>query len=445
MSTGSMSEGTPSEVSSNYSDWTILKSSEPEYEPPVKNSKIVNITNWGCLVGKLLYCQVMNFWAITHQLTVKRRWEKAQQGGLWVRMKGRARAVVDQALTLSKGVAKEEDVLHSEWRSEGLLTYLFGGEYSDTLMLLAKAGRKLFLAQPMVVEAAAPCKIFGDLHGQLRDLLMHWSVFGAPSEHGNLSFVFNGDFVDRGAHQIETIGVLLAMKVLMPERVWLVRGNHEDQAMNEKYGFMDQCVERLPAGFGQKVFELMQEAFDVLPMACIVSRRILVVHGGIGNGRWDVNDLRAVRRPVRLDHGWLFNILWSDPIDDEDPMNNGLSGVHPSPRTGTAVQFGWNVTKMFCAKNNLSLVVRSHQVKNQGFGFEVMHENHIFRVFSARDYEGHSNDGAVLSVRLCQRNGVTSILSIRAQVLSSVTKLRSEPETIVHKLSDRKRRSSVQK
>ena len=45
-----------------------------------------------------------------------------------------------------------------------------------------------------------------------------------------MSYVFNGDFVDRGAHSLEVIGLLLALKVSMPNRIWLVRGNHEDRS-----------------------------------------------------------------------------------------------------------------------------------------------------------------------------------------------------------------------
>lgn len=47
-------------------------------------------------------------------------------------------------------------------------------------------------------------KTQGDLHGQLRDLLMFFHAFGLPAKTGT-SFVFNGDFVDRGAHQLEAL------------------------------------------------------------------------------------------------------------------------------------------------------------------------------------------------------------------------------------------------
>ena len=74
-------------------------------------------------------------------------------------------------------------------------------------------------------------KIFGDVHGQLRDVLLLFGAFGVPTHKGGdvelCSYVFNGDFVDRGAHQCELVAMLFALKVLYPQRVYLIRGNHE--------------------------------------------------------------------------------------------------------------------------------------------------------------------------------------------------------------------------
>lgn len=97
-------------------------------------------------------------------------------------------------------------------------------------------------------------------------------------------------------------------------------------------------------------------------------------------------------------------------------------GVHESPRNTTAVLFGWDVTKTFCARNGLAMVVRSHQSKKYGLGFDLMHDEKLIRVFSARDYEGHCNDGAVLLVRELEANADPPAMSIRAQVLGSYAK-----------------------
>merc|ERR1719183_1223197 len=114
-----------------------------------------------------------------------------------------------------------------------------------------------------------------------------------------VSFVFNGDFVDRGTHSLEVIGLLFALKIISPDTVWLVRGNHEDRSMNERYGFENECYSVLGSVMGPKTYELIHRAFDELPLACLISEKVLVVHGGIGNGMFTLNDIRAVERPLK--------------------------------------------------------------------------------------------------------------------------------------------------
>jgi len=269
-----------------------------------------------------------------------------------------------------------------------------------------------------------------------------FQAFGAPDEPDAPNFVFNGDFVDRGSHQLEVIGLLLAFKIVFPEKVYLIRGNHEDRHMNKKYGFADECNKRLGKEGSQLVFDAIHKTFDMLPLAALISERVLVLHGGIGDGAWTLADVRNIKRPLKgeqLAGNWIFQILWSDPIEDDELgaiPKKGVSdvfGVHLSPRGSAAQRFGWNVTKLFCARNGLSLIVRSHQSKRDSPGFDIMHENQLIRVFSARDYEGHGNDGAVLLIHpddeftACSpKKGIptTGLLNIRPQVLSSTAKSR---------------------
>ena len=80
----------------------------------------------------------------------------------------------------------------------------------------------MFSSEPsrsVVLNLTAPVKIFGDLHGQFGDLMRLFSEYGSPSTAGDIAYIdylFLGDYVDRGAFSLETIALLLALKVRLP-------------------------------------------------------------------------------------------------------------------------------------------------------------------------------------------------------------------------------------
>lgn len=399
-----------------------------------------NVTNWGTLIAKLLRRRVHGIGVVAMRTIHKRRNSRvatissstAHAQYVLPGVRVRAQLVVDQARTLAKMVAQEAaDRYDSTWEDSSTIPFLFGEDYIDTLMLLANTARKVVAAQPVVCEATAPCRVFGDIHGQLRDLLILFRAFGSPGDEAP-SFVFNGDFVDRGSHSLEVIGLLFAFKIILPEKVWLVRGNHEDRSMNERYGFESECYHVLGEDFGPKTYELIHRAFDELPLACLISEKVLVVHGGIGAGNWLLNDLRAVQRPLRerqlASDPMVWNVLWSDPIEDDHGNDQStVFGVHASPRSSAGLyKFGWNVTKTFCAANGLGMIIRSHQSKEGSLGFSVMHDKMLVRVFSARDYEEHGNDGAVVLLNLEDPNKPRGGLVVRPQVMRSYAKQNDE-------------------
>lgn len=229
---------------------------------------------------------------------------------------------------------------------------------------------------------------------------------------------------------MEVITLLFALKVVYPSRFVLVRGNHEDMEMNRfmgPTGFADTCVQRLGPQLGNSVFFTVAGVFDWVPMACLLEGHVLILHGGIGDGDWDLDHLRYVQRPLTHNHlaqdPVLWNILWSDPIPDEAEEN---FGVHASPRDNHANilhTFGKDVTREFCIRNDLDMVIRSHQALKGGCGYESMHTGRCVRVFSARDYEGCDNDASVLLVTREQSSGQ---LVIRPQVLRSLAKVKLE-------------------
>jgi diadenosine tetraphosphatase ApaH/serine/threonine PP2A family protein phosphatase len=166
-------------------------------------------------------------------------------------------------------------------------------------------------------------------------------------------------------------------------------------------GFYAACNALLPTAFEQ-----CQVVFSWLPLAALLEQEgtlpVLVLHGGIGDGSWDVRDIEAhAPRPWADPNdpasaavpGWMFNMLWSDP-SDTDAVSQ--MGVHPSSRgAGRIVRFGEDVTRTFCARNGLGLIVRSHEMAQEGY--KVQHSGRLVTVFSARNYTGAlANDSAIL-------------------------------------------------
>uniref|UniRef100_A0A7S3B373 EF-hand domain-containing protein n=1 Tax=Haptolina ericina TaxID=156174 RepID=A0A7S3B373_9EUKA len=183
---------------------------------------------------------------------------------------------------------------------------------------------------------------------------------------------------------MEVFLVLLAFKLVYPHHVHLSRGNHESRYLNQMYGFDAEVVRK----YSFQMIHLISDTFQSLPLAHVVGGRVLVLHGGLFS-REDVllEDIRRIdRRCEPPDQGIMCELLWSDP----QPQN----GRSPNPR-GVALCFGPDVTERFLSRNGLDLLVRSHQVKSQGYEVEV--GGKCITVFSASNYGGSCyNAGAIL-------------------------------------------------
>ncbi|KAJ3674541.1 hypothetical protein LUZ60_005157 [Juncus effusus] len=118
---------------------------------------------------------------------------------------------------------------------------------------LCDSAERIFSTQPSLLKLKAPIKIFGDIHGQFEDLMRFFDEYGAPSTAGDIKYIdylFLGDYIDRGQHSLETISLLLALKVEYPNNVHLIRGSHETADINALFGFRKECIERMGREMG---------------------------------------------------------------------------------------------------------------------------------------------------------------------------------------------------
>lgn len=243
--------------------------------------------------------------------------------------------------------------------------------------------RELLLNQPMLLELGAPIKICGDVHGQFHDLLRLFEYGGFPPE---ANYLFLGDYVDRGKQSLEVVSLLFAYKIKYPENFFILRGNHECSSINRIYGFYDECRRR----YSVKLWKSYCNAFDCLPCTAIIDDKIICMHGGLSPELTTMNQIANISRPCDVpDAGLLCDILWSDP-------DSAVEGWAQNDR-GVSFTFGKDVVESFLRRHDLDLIVRAHQVVEDGYEFFAKRE--LVTVFSAPNYCGEfDNAGAMMTV-----------------------------------------------
>ncbi|XP_047325360.1 serine/threonine-protein phosphatase BSL1-like [Impatiens glandulifera] len=262
---------------------------------------------------------------------------------------------------------------------------------------LCYAAEQIFMKEPTVLQLKAPIKVFGDLHGQFGDLMRLFDEYGFPSTAGDLTYIdylFLGDYVDRGQHSLETITLLLALKIEYPENVHLIRGNHEAADINALFGFRIECIERMGEKDGIWAWTRFNQLFNYLPLAAMIEKKIICMHGGIGRCIHSVDQIEKIERPITMDAGSLvlMDLLWSDPTE-----NDSVEGLRPNARGPGLVTFGPDRVTDFCKKNKLQLIIRAHECVMDGF--ERFAQGQLITLFSATNYCGTANNaGAILVI-----------------------------------------------
>ena len=187
------------------------------------------------------------------------------------------------------------------------------------------------------------------------------------------SYIFMGDFVDRGYYSLETFSLLLAYKARYPDRITLIRGNHESRQITQVYGFYDECLRK----YGSvNVWRYCTEIFDYLSLSALIEDRIFCVHGGLSPSINTLDQIRIIDRKQEVPHdGAMCDLMWSDPED--------IPGWGLSPR-GAGYLFGGDVVAQFNHKNNLDLICRAHQLVMEGY--KHMFDETLVTVWSAPNY-----------------------------------------------------------
>jgi serine/threonine-protein phosphatase 4 catalytic subunit len=235
---------------------------------------------------------------------------------------------------------------------------------------LCSRARAILSAEPNVINVAAPVTVCGDIHGQFYDLK---ELFRVGGECPDTNYLFLGDFVDRGFYSVETFLWLIALKVRFPERITLIRGNHESRQITQVYGFYDETLRK----YGSvNVWRYCTEVFDCIAIGALINDRIFCVHGGLSPTVATLDQIRQIERQREIPHDGSFcDLVWSDPED--------IEGWSVSPR-GAGYIFGADIVEAFRAANHVTHIARAHQLVMDGYRY--MFDDALVTVWSAPNY-----------------------------------------------------------
>eukprot|EP00814_Leptocylindrus_danicus_P019996 CAMPEP_0116043550 /NCGR_PEP_ID=MMETSP0321-20121206/26444_1 /TAXON_ID=163516 /ORGANISM="Leptocylindrus danicus var. danicus, Strain B650" /LENGTH=335 /DNA_ID=CAMNT_0003524423 /DNA_START=147 /DNA_END=1154 /DNA_ORIENTATION=+ len=235
---------------------------------------------------------------------------------------------------------------------------------------LCEQARESLIHESNVQPVSAPVTVCGDVHGQWHDLMELYKIGG---EAPDTNYLFMGDYVDRGYYSVETVSMLVCLKVRYPDRITILRGNHESRQITQVYGFYDECVRKYGSA---NVWKMFTDLFDYLPVTALVENSIFSLHGGLSPSIDTLDHIRQLDRVQEVPHeGPMCDLLWSDP---DDRIGWGIS-----PR-GAGYTFGQDMSEQFNHKNGLTLVARAHQLVMDGYNWS--HEMNVVTIFSAPNY-----------------------------------------------------------
>jgi len=217
------------------------------------------------------------------------------------------------------------------------------------------------------------------------------------------TFLFLGDYVDRGMLGLEVVAYMFSQKCNLPSKLYMLRGNHETRSVNGDEGwygqksFFQQCKVRFGESLGQEVYDEVNKVFDRLPLAAVIDGDIFCVHGGIPRPIPGMSELEAIECVPRVfdpdsseDNQLVQTVtdcVWSDPATKIQEQDLDEDGFGESLRGEDAVCFGTPAIDRFLERNELSYIMRAHTSLTEGI--DVSKGCRVFTIFStSKDHGG---------------------------------------------------------
>jgi len=241
----------------------------------------------------------------------------------------------------------------------------------NEIKIVCDKSKEILMKEPTLLNISPPITLVGDVHGQFQDLMEIFYQQGYPKD--GMSFIFIGDYIDRGLNSVEVLLVLLIYKIQYPKQVFLTRGNHESRLITQQYGFYDEILRKYGSTVVWKYFT---EVFDTIPLGGLINNKIYCLHGGLSPSNNNIDEIKNVVRFNDIPRsGLCCDMLWSDPED-----RNGWS----LNARGAGYTWGYDCTEEFLHINKLKFIARAHQLVMKGYNW--CHNKNVLSIFSAPNY-----------------------------------------------------------
>uniref|UniRef100_A0A7S0D6J5 Serine/threonine-protein phosphatase n=1 Tax=Amorphochlora amoebiformis TaxID=1561963 RepID=A0A7S0D6J5_9EUKA len=277
---------------------------------------------------------------------------------------------------------------------------------------VVRRAKDMLRNEPNVLHLKVPITVCGDIHGQFFDLdrLFGGEYGGDPNTS---TYLFLGDYVDRGCFSTEVVIYLFCMKLCFGKSFSMLRGNHECRQLTAHFNFKDECLYK----YSETVYDAVMEAFDCLPLAAVVTsgegeneQSFFCVHGGLSpdiTSIVEIDDIHRFKETPR--DGPMCDLLWSDPCDDDKKAAQEDSDSEEATETDwfsynqtrqCSYLYGVEAVKQFLEENNVTSIIRAHEAQGEGFKIHMREGGaapKVITIFSAPNYcDIYGNKGAIL-------------------------------------------------
>ncbi|VDO79812.1 unnamed protein product [Heligmosomoides polygyrus] len=232
------------------------------------------------------------------------------------------------------------------------------------------------------LQIPVPCMVYGDTHGQYSDLLRWFNLNGWPYE---TRCVFLGDFVDRGSHGVELFAMLTCLKVCFPDNLFVLRGNHEEESLNQLYSFATEVYNKFDG-----------RSTGLHSFAKCLNRNIFQRNSPNRKDRRTPcttisRDIREIVRPIdEFIKGTLAcDLVWSDP-DTLNTVAEYEPNFEREATVGIGQLFSQAAVKDVCKRLKVKMIIRGHQAPLHGYARWA--GGLLITLFSAPAYKGDTEE-----------------------------------------------------